>query len=66
MDPLPYAADYARTESISILDRLARELPRVYRSLGYEVVSVPVGTIENRIERIVREISEEIDSGTQS
>ena len=56
MEPLPYARDYARTESDAILDRLGEELPQAYRSLAYEVIGVPVGTIEERVEWILKQI----------
>lgn len=56
MEPLPYAGDYARTESAAVLKRLERELPAAYRNLGYEVVSVPAAPVERRVERILREL----------
>ncbi len=56
MEPLPYAADYARTESPEMLHRLEREIPAAYRSLGYEVIPVPVEPVEDRIERIIRQL----------
>lgn len=60
MEPLPYAQDYARTESGSILDRLGKELPEVYRNLAYDVIRVPVGTIEERVDLILKQL----DQGT--
>jgi len=56
MEPLPYQADYARTESELILGRLERELPQAYLGLGYEVVSIPALRIEERVARILDEI----------
>ena len=56
MEPLPYLKDYARTESHSMLDRLGEELPQVYRKLSYEVIRVPVATIEERVELILSQI----------
>ena len=62
MAPLPYEADYARSESDEVLEKLARELRSVYLDLGYEVVSIPVGTVETRVERILQHISQPFDS----
>jgi predicted ATPase len=56
MEPLPYSADYARTEGDEILERLERDLRTVYQDLGYEVVSVPVDTVEKRVDRIIQQI----------
>lgn len=54
MEPLPYSADYARTEDDEVLGRLEGELRAVYIDLGYDVVSVPVDTVEKRVDWIVR------------
>ena len=56
MEALPYAADYARTESDTVLTQLERGLRSLYRDLGYEVVAVPVGGIEERVEMILRRL----------
>ena len=57
MEPLPYSPDYARTESDEVLEQLGRALRSIYLDLGYEVVSIPVETVEKRVELILQHIS---------
>ncbi len=57
MAPPPYEPNYARSESAAVLEQLERELRSVYLDLGYEVVFIPVGTVEARVERILQHVS---------
>jgi predicted ATPase len=52
LEPLPWVADYARTETAETLDWLGRRLREVYRDLGYRVVDVPAAGLGERVSLI--------------
>jgi predicted ATPase len=49
MEQLPFTKDYARTEETHTVERLNQFLRESYQKLGYEVISVPVMSIEERV-----------------
>ncbi len=52
MDPLPHIQDYARVASPEDALKTHALLKEVYQNLGYEIVSVPVMSIEERVKFI--------------
>lgn len=60
MEPVPWVRDYARTEDAPTLAWLGGRLRSVYLTLGYEVVSVPAGPLEDRVRLVRSHIDEKI------
>ena len=56
MAPLSYAPDQGRIETDEVLQHLERGLSSVYLDLGYEVVFVPVRTLDAQVELILQSI----------
>jgi predicted ATPase len=56
LEPLPYERDYARTETNEEREELVRELPKIYRELGYRVVPVPAVSVEERVRFVLAHI----------
>ena len=52
MEQLPYVQDYARTENAQSIERLNQLLRQIYERLGYEVILVPVMSVEDRVKFI--------------
>jgi predicted ATPase len=53
LDPLPFQADYARTEAreqAAVLDRL---LEKCYLELGCPVTRIPVASVDERVARVL-------------
>lgn len=53
LDPLPFEADYARTEDEETARRIHQLLRDIYSGLGYEPIVVPVMSVEERISFIL-------------
>lgn len=53
MEPIAFEGDYARTESPEAIARLNDLLREAYEQLGYEVVTVPVVSVEDRVRFIL-------------
>jgi len=53
LEPLPFVADYARTEDASQQHRLQDLLNEVYHSLPFPVVHVPVMSPAERVDFIL-------------
>jgi len=49
MEQLPFIRDYARIEEVHTVERLNQLLRESYQKLGYEVISVPVMSVEERV-----------------
>lgn len=56
LDQLPYIIDYARTESKEQQDLLHQYLEEAYRSHGFDLVRVPVLSVEQRVEFILKNL----------
>jgi predicted ATPase len=56
IEPLPYAPDYARTESPEALERLEIELREAYFEFGYDVIHIPVAPVDERVGRILEHV----------
>lgn len=56
LESLSFEKDYARTEDEESLKRLGELLKKVYLDLGYEVIEVPVMTVEDRIKFILSKL----------
>lgn len=52
MEQLPFVQDGARTENTETIKELNRLLKKAYEDLGYEVISVPVMSVEERVKFI--------------
>lgn len=53
LERIPYQSDYCRTEDEKTAQAIHEALGRCYRSLGYEVVEVPLASIAERAEFIL-------------
>jgi predicted ATPase len=53
LDPLPYYQDDVRVENRSYQLKIDREMRRVYRSLGYEIITIPEMAIQDRVKKIL-------------
>lgn len=53
LEQLPFEEDYARNEDTQESVEIHEELERTYEALGYDVVSVPVMSIEERVDIIL-------------
>jgi len=56
LDQLPYALDYARTETKEQQDRLHQLLEEAYRRLNFEIVKVPVLSLKERVEFVLNNV----------
>ncbi len=56
MDQLPFMEDYARTEDTATAVRLSFLLGKVYKDLDYEVISVPILPVEERVAFILERL----------
>lgn len=56
LEQLPYKKDYARVEEKKTVRQLNKLLLKAYQDLKYEVVRVPVKSIEERINFILRKL----------
>jgi predicted ATPase len=52
MEQLPFSKDYARIERIQDIKRLNQLLKQSYGQLGYEIISVPVMSVKDRVKVI--------------
>ncbi len=57
LEPLPFQADYARTEDMRTLELLERRLYEVYVEIGCGVVRIRAGSVESRVDRIQNDIT---------
>lgn len=57
LDMLPnYKADYARIETEETVQNIQEEIYKTYTELGYEVIQVPVISIEERVNKILQHV----------
>lgn len=56
LDMLPYRKDYARRESSKIAKAIHKFIKQTYKELGYEIVRVPMMSVEKRIKLILSKI----------
>jgi len=56
LEQLQLEKDYARTEDDETVKKLNRLLRESYLNLGYEIVDIPVMSIEKRVQKILSEI----------
>lgn len=59
LEQLAYEKDYARVEDIETVKKLNELIPQVYKEFGYEVITVPIGAIEQRVKFILDHIESE-------
>ncbi len=52
LEMLPYQKDYARTEDGKTAKQIERLLEQSYRDFGFDVIKVPVDSVEHRIQYI--------------
>lgn len=53
LDQLPFEKDHVRTEDAELAQRLNKMIGETYERLGYEVVRIPVNTVERRAELVL-------------
>lgn len=59
LEQLPqFAKDYARTENLKVARKLNRLLKEAYEIFGYEVISVPVMPVEDRVKFILAQTAD--------
>jgi predicted ATPase len=56
LDRLPYKTDHARIEDKDTAVKLDQRLEQSYKMLGYDVIRIPVMSIQDRLEIVLREI----------
>ena len=56
LERLPFENDYARIETEDLTKKIDKLLYDAYATLGYKVVKVPVKTIPERVEYILKQI----------
>lgn len=56
LERLPIKKDYARTENSKTVKELNRLLKEGYKSLGYKIIDIPVALVEERVQKILKEI----------
>ncbi len=61
MPPWPdiYQMDTERYEDFDQAREIFRSIEKIYRRLGYDLISVPKGTVEERVDFILKQISHE-------
>jgi predicted ATPase len=59
LDRLPYKTDHARIEDKETARKLDKGLEQSYKMLGYNVMRIPVMSIQDRLEIIVAEIEKQ-------
>jgi len=61
MPPWPdiYQIDNERYEDFDQASEIFRSIEKIYMRLGYELISVPPGTVEERVDFILKQISDE-------
>jgi len=53
LEMLPYKRDYARSRDEKIRTALNYMLPRVYASLGYDIIHIPRAPVDERVEMVL-------------
>ena len=56
-EQVPFKKDYARTENQKIAHKISKLLYETYTNLGYEVIKVPLMSVEDRASLILKELS---------
>jgi predicted ATPase len=56
LERLPFEKDYARIENDDAAARLQELLRKAYSGLGYEIVEIPIMTVEERVKMILSNI----------
>jgi len=54
---LPFNKDYARIEDGDTIEKLNKLLKESYENLGYKAIDIPVVSVEDRVQRILSEIT---------
>lgn len=57
LEQLTFKKDYARIEDGRTIRKLNKLLKKSYKSLGYKIINIPVASIKERVQRILKEIS---------
>jgi predicted ATPase len=58
LEQLSFEKDYARIENDAIIKKLNKLLKKCYKDLGYEVVEIPVMSIQERVKKILSEVEQ--------
>jgi len=56
LEQLPFENDYARAEDEKTVKKVNQLLEASYKNLGYKVINVPVGSVDERLKIILNEI----------
>lgn len=56
LDMVPYRNDYARTESKKKAEKIHGTIKKVYESMGYKVVRIPLAPVEKRVKLILESV----------
>lgn len=62
LERLPFEKDYARVEDEKTVNDLDRLLCEAYSDLGYDVIRVPVTSVEERVKFILKKIKSDSES----
>lgn len=57
-EPLPFKQDDVRNENEDFQLRIDRELKKIYRELGYEIIPIPIATVDERAKNILQHIND--------
>lgn len=55
-EQLPFENDYARVEGSKTIKKLNKLLRESYEDLGYKVINIPIMTVEERVQKILKEL----------
>jgi len=56
-EQLSFEQDYARNEDAKTTQKLGNFLKESYKILGYEIINIPAVSVEERVQKILEEIS---------
>lgn len=56
LEQLPFENDYARVEDEETIKKLNKLLEESYQNLGYQVITIPAISVEERVRKILKEI----------
>jgi len=57
LEQLEFTPDYARVEDRETARKLSAAIKKVYRGLGYEIISLPPAPLAERVKTVLKEIS---------
>jgi len=57
LEQLTFEKDYARIEDGRTIRKLNKLLKKTYKSLGYKIIDIPVASIKERVQKILKEMN---------